>query len=334
MLPVKFGFVLKQTGTANALLPLIVRLKDLGISVDVLAYNRAAFACLNSGVQVETITKAQEALNYFKNNPVALVITGTSLQSTDDGKLWAGLKKLNLKSIAYVEQWCNLRERFDGVDVLPDFIWIIDDTAAKRLARDIPSSAGKIKIVGSPAIEVKSYYELDEIRKRDKTVYYISQPMRDDDGKTSFHGYSQFYNFAIFKKALIKEWKIKVFLHPIDNRTNWLNHFSEVELKDIEFIEQGNKTELMGKAGLVVGLTSILLVETATAGLPTVSLQVGKKDDSDSYGIDVDRRIVKMVEEDKVTLEAFLKSFELTEKREKQILDSVNVMLCLLEKIK
>jgi hypothetical protein len=90
----------------------------------------------------------------------------------------------------------------------------------------------------------------------------------------------------------------------------------------------------MGKAGLVVGLTSILLVETATAGLPTVSLQVGKKDDSDSYGIDVDRRIVKMVEEDKVTLEAFLKSFELTEKREKQILDSVNVMLCLLEKIK
>lgn len=330
MLPSKVGFVLKQAGTANALLPLIGKLMELGVSVEVLAYERAAYICSKLGICAGKISEAHEALTYFKNNPVSFVITGTSLQSKDDGKLWAGLHQLNLQSIAYVEQWCNLHERFDGVEMLPDSVWIIDEIASARLLMEIPSLTGKIKVAGSPALEVKTFYTQDEIKKREKLAYFISQPMREDDGKTSFQGYSQFYNFSLFEKALGEDWKVKVFLHPIDKKADWLNHFSEKQLKNIEFIENGDKTELMKKAGLIVGLTSILLVETASAGLPTISLQVGKKNDSDSYGIDADPRILKLIEAKYVTSEAFLKSFELIGKIEKQ--DSVNTMLRLLGK--
>ncbi|AUN96836.1 hypothetical protein C0V70_01690 [Bacteriovorax stolpii] len=328
----KVGFVLKQAGTANALLPLIEKLKDEGVSVDVLAYERAAQMCAKKGFAFAKISEFSGAVTHFQKSSPQVVITGTSLQSEDDGKLWAGLHLANIRTIAYVEQWCNLLERFDKVKTLPDQVWVIDETALKRLVDIFPTLAEKTKISGSPALEVSKSFTIEEIKKRNKTAFFISQPMREDDGQTSFQGYSQFHNFKLLKKTLSSDWKLKIFLHPIDTKSDWMKFVAPSELSDVDFVENGDKNSLMEEAGLIVGLTSILLVETAAAGLPTVSLQVGKKDDSDSYGIDSDSRIVKVFEEQNVTNENILKSFETAEAKKEQKQGSVEVMLKLLGK--
>lgn len=328
----KVGFVLKQAGTANALLPLIEKLKDKGTSVDVLTYDRAAQMCAKNGLVTIKISDFSEAVVHFKENPSQIVITGTSLQSEDDGKLWAELHRAKIRTIAYVEQWCNLFERFDKVEALPDQVWVIDEIALKRLVEIFPTLSNKAQISGSPALEVSKSFTIEEIKKRNKTAFFISQPLREDDGKTSFQGYSQFHNFELLKKTLSSDWKLKIFLHPIDTKNDWMKFFSSSELSGIEFVENGDKNALMEEAGLIVGLTSILLVEAAAAGLPVVSLQSGKKDDSDSYGIDSDSRIVKIFEEQNITNENIFKSFEFAGAKKEIKQGSVETMLKLLGK--
>ncbi len=332
MLPLKIGFVLKQAGTANALLPLIEKLKSEGAEVLITAYEKAHHICERSGLTSKKVSAAADVIDYFRTHHASKVITGTSLQSEDDGILWDGLKSLSIPSIAYIEQWCNIEERFMNVTGLPDKVWIIDETAAERLLRFYPVMKDRLEITGSPALESKINFSQDEINKRNKIAYFISQPMRDDDGQTSFQGYSQFHNFKLLKSSLSEEWKIKVFLHPIDTREAWAEFLSSSDMSTIEFIENGDKAWLMNTAGLIAGVTSILLVETAIAGLPTISLQLGKKNDSDSYGIDADERILKIVNKEELNNQLFMRALNLAGKKSNIKKDSVQKMLNLLGK--
>jgi len=121
-----------------------------------------------SGAPVE---KFQEPLQSYD-----FLITGTSLEAKDDAQWWAWARSKKIPSIAYVDQWINYEERFSK-EVLPDFIFVTDETAKKMMENVLPSGP-EIIVTGSPALNyIREFWKLHKKETQQQTtVNFATEP--------------------------------------------------------------------------------------------------------------------------------------------------------------
>jgi hypothetical protein len=148
--------VARQAGTAAAFAPLAKALHLDATSV--YAYPPAAAIFEREGVLFAPVTGFQDAMPSLSASRHGMLLTGTSLAVADDARWWSWARARSMTSMAFVDQWCNYRERFvlEGsllhAGALPDRVVVVDEVAAKRMVQaEFPPH--QIVVAGTPALD-------------------------------------------------------------------------------------------------------------------------------------------------------------------------------------
>jgi len=291
-------------GGANALTPVLLRLRQMGIApLQPLAYREALPLWREYGLAPESIeNEAGLKLLEVRLSGAALLITATSVNGIDrERDAIATARRLGIPSLALLDFWSNYRLRFldrDGKLNLPDRIAVMDALAADEMVAD-GFPAERLEITGQPAFDGlaakrAAFFPARRVQLRqelgladgDCLVLYVSQPLTAIYGSPAQAretiGFEEEEALALCVKALVRlatrhQRRIVMAIrrHPRESRTapppvqgEW---FHAVNWDGVE------KSEAILSADLVLGMNSILLMEAVQLGQIVVSIQPGLK---------------------------------------------------------
>jgi hypothetical protein len=246
----------------------------------------------------------------FPNQPIFGRMELASAQEVDFfllGTGWASdlerlgikvAKDVGIRSIAFLEHWCNYLERFttpDGVIQLPDEIWTGDEYALK-LAEDIFSQFPvSLKQVPNHYLQdmvtaVQDIAKLEKFRggSLDSAVniLYLCEAISEHHPNTDtepfeFRAISKFFDWYGAKKitGLFGSGPIQIRfrLHPAEPRNKYDGYLEKFEGVDLTLSKNPSLSVDLAWADHVVGMTSMALVVALSCGKKTYSCIPGDK---------------------------------------------------------
>lgn len=272
----KIMFFAHDPGGANAIAPLLQ-------SVD----PRHELIVKAKGPALSILENAQEFNNDLTNIMPDLIITGTSANDFTEKELWKEASKLNIKTMAILDHWCNYGIRFSkyglkdidkfdqSCDFLPDYIIVMDEYAKQEMVKEgVPSNI--IYPLGNPHFKsLKDSFEklnVDNLRKtlledKEKLVVWASEPYIED--------YGQGMELECLKdiiKIIPNNAQLIIKPHPKESE----NKFKE--FTNLKIIKNVSSQQIIKAADLVLSMTSMFLIESIIAGKPTLSYQKNQTD--------------------------------------------------------
>ena len=296
--------VCSEPGSAKAVAPVIELLRKEGkTKVLALAFRQASQVWKSRNLEYHSpahSTSLQDTIAFLEKESPVLVLTGTSGLDVEQKRFIAAARHLNIPSLAVLDFWTYYIERFsDGegkLSYLPDRIAVVDE----RMKNDLISSGFEqsiITITGNPAhddlYKWKTGFTADnvlQLRKKlginpdDLMVLFASQPLSDlfgtDTSNPMYPGYSEKTVFPALAHCLSEIQKHehkKIILvirpHPRENPDYFLN--VNTGLLPVSIQNEGDSRDLVMAADIVVGMTTMLLVEACYLGKVVASLQPG-----------------------------------------------------------
>jgi hypothetical protein len=290
-------------GGANALAPVIERLRsDSRVSVRALAYRQAGKLWRQRGLACEDLSEdifMGAVSSFFKQKHPSLLLTGTSANGVDLEKQFvAQARHMRVPSVAVLDFWTNYALRFADADgllsFLPDRIAVMDEQArSEMLAAGFESA--RIVVTGQPAFDDLRHWRegFSEARRAEVRtmlglkqnqlfVLFASQPLSSLYGTDPFHPHYQGYHEEPVLDMLVKALEqiarkneVEVVLvirpHPREKVEAFTKRWGSS--LPISVYTDGESCDLVMAADLVVGMTTVLLVEACYLGCLTVSLQ-------------------------------------------------------------
>lgn len=285
--------VARQAGTAAAFAPLAKALHLAAASV--YAYPSAAAIFEREGVSFAPVTGFQDAVPSLRTSEPGILLTGTSLAVDDDARWWSWAMTRNINSMAFVDQWCNYRERFvlDGALLpageLPDRVVVVDEVAAKGMAQ-AGFSHHQILVAGTPALD--RWFDVD-----DKVVDALAAELRGPEGALlvlyvcepdpahwtspgsslldrGFQARIEVLGKAAEAVVATRGRRVKILVkpHPVQLEQGFLHHLPRsTDQVRYEILSQ-SPILLARVADAVVGHSSVLLHESASWGKTTIAL--------------------------------------------------------------
>ncbi len=285
--------VSRQSGSAYPLVDLALILRRNGWQIQCFAYQHSENIFTKADLSPLLISSFEDYQGK-SHAPPDLLLTGTSIEAPDDQKFWHFAKQSKIKSIAWVDQPINLKERFHGAEEsLPGLILANDVETCKALKS--MGLAATVKFIGSPHLRT-----LQKSLKRtvDKfSVYFATEPTTLDDSSILEREISEYrrvngfddLDSYLMASQLVKQvrgktgepWRLYVKLHPRDSENRFggsLKHYyknsSQIEYTDL------NRDQIFERAHIVVGMRSMILFEAAQLGVPVISFQPNRKTSS------------------------------------------------------
>lgn len=284
----KVTFVIRQPGTAAAFIPLIQYFKADNNSwkIIILAYDRAYHVLLENNISSEPIAQFTDSLSFLKGSHI--LVTGTSRMVEDDNLYWTWSKQQQIPCIGFVDSWASYSERFTmhhPLDALPQFIAAVDEFMCNRLV-EAGIAKEKIVITGSPAFDLLVKAKTNYHNKKEaKEILIITDPYTEINGadvkkKVGFSEFEimdfLFDSFTTILQTKAKDYTLKIKIHPresLEKYTIYQEKFAHL-YKRFEIIGgTASKINLILQSNLVIGMSSILLVEASILGKQTISLQ-------------------------------------------------------------
>jgi hypothetical protein len=244
-------------------------------------------------------------LRYLQMLPDIIFTSATSLPTLDmtERYLWQWGRDNSITTIGVLDQWQNYALRFSGptpderLTYMPDYIFVMDEIAkTEMIGEGIPED--KIIITGQPAFDtiregfVLLYARVPDIKTRLNirdmaVVTFVAESLQKDFGDTLGYDEQSTLNFVgdtlekMCHGRQDKEFCLIIKLHP----ENSFDEFNWVFSKWPSFIKLIIEKELspyetIAIADIVVGMTSVMLIESIIADKPTVSLQINSLIDS------------------------------------------------------
>ena len=135
-----------DSGGGNILLPIIDKLKK---NNTLILYPTGPTRNLWDNFIHLYIQKKQ--INF---NLIDLIITGTSHFSNTERNIWAHSQKKKIKSIAVIDNWLNIEERFKhssrNLNIFPKEIFVLSENCKKTISK--LNTDAKIRIIENPLI--------------------------------------------------------------------------------------------------------------------------------------------------------------------------------------
>jgi len=284
-----------EPGGAEVLIPVIRLLEaETAYRIIVLSYGLGAERFSRKGigyVEINRVGKNERSL-FNSHQPALLITSATSLPDRDmsEKHLWQTAEQLGIPSLVFLDQWQNYAIRFSGpatnehLTYLPNHINCIDEIG-KREMTALGFAPEKLLTLGHPYLSAIRD-EFDKINTdniipqlglpaNQKVALFVSEPILEYYGRT--RGYDQYQAFAMFLEAMrdrLGGWRPLLKLHPKDQSSE----FDKViraypQLTPLVISNQMNSLECLKIADLVVGMTSIMLIESFVLGNKVVSLQ-------------------------------------------------------------
>lgn len=210
------------------------------------------------------------------------VLCGTSWQSDLEKRAILDAKSVGKKVVAYLDHWVNYRERFqlNGIDVLPDEIWV-GDSEAEKIARSIFSNS-KIVFNSNPYYkELLKKFRLLPVRvfnPNKVSVLYICEPIREHAflayGNERVWGYTEEEALNYFLRNINSVAggiiEIKIRPHPSESINKYKWAFKESPLIS-EINNQKPLVDQIAMADIVVGCESMAMVMALLVGKRVIS---------------------------------------------------------------
>jgi hypothetical protein len=294
--------VARDAGAAAALAPVARALiRDGLVGVSIVAYGKAASVfetrCMPvlafpeepSDDQIESLLTRERA---------PLLLTGTSLRPGRDAMFWQAAARLRIPAIALLDHWCNYAERFTDqrpFDCLPDTIAVMDDAAAEELRRQ-GCPPERLLVTGQPhfddLVRDSSRLSRAEVRRElgvgeeQTLLVFASEPQARFYGSSAddprFLGYTEHDSLAAVldaAAAVAPHSLVLVKLHPLD-ATDAFAELADCEPRlETRTIRAYPTEHLVAAADVVLGMTSVFLLEAVLTGVPTISVRPNGGDD-------------------------------------------------------
>lgn len=305
----------REAGGAEALAPVIERMR-YSHNVLLLAKDFAMPIFQEHNLEYKTYaTHSDKTLTTLIRNqwhglmPDVVLTSATSLPWNDmtERLLWIWAREHSIPSIAVIDQWQNYGLRFSGCNpdeylaYLPTRITTLDEQARQEMINEgIPEEL--IVVTGQPALDAlfderKAFTSADRKAIREKIgaeqdsflVIFASEAFQHDYSNSLGYTEQSTLEFLIRTlSAVVEETGMRLHLvvkyHPQNIPSDFAGvDFSQVRLKfPIGVIRQEIQPRpLVLASELVVGMTSVLLIEAILLGLPTISVTLNSKDNSD-----------------------------------------------------
>lgn len=293
-----------DAGGASAVAPVVARLRASGRPVTALAYRQARSVWAGQGIAYIELSEAKDQTTvsgWLHSAKPTLVLTGTSVNGVDLEKQFiAAATRSNVPSVAVLDFWSNYRPRFadqrGDLTYLPDRVAVMDTQArSEMIAEGFPPE--RLVVTGQPAFDCLAAVRVRStpaaraelrnalgVRERQRMVLFASQPLAalwgNDPSVESHPGYTEQTVLDLLCAALSRivlrrggAITLVVRPHPREGVID-LSRFESAPVRVIsDSTHDGRQMALA--ADLVVGMTTVLLVEACLLGCVTVSLQPG-----------------------------------------------------------
>ena len=219
----------------------------------------------------------------------AWILCGTSWQSDVEYSALRLARSIGIKSISYLDHWVNYQKRFErnGIEILPDEIWLTDEYAKKNAEKEFAGKYVLLSTAGNPYLEevevqyrlLSSKLNINMAKKNGIRVLFVSEPVSESALKTygnkNYWGYTEyealnyFYSNRKFLKSDIVELMIRP--HPAESK----NKYNEMARNfDLQVSFGGEKSlleEIVG-SDIVIGCDSMALVIARIAKKRVISI--------------------------------------------------------------
>lgn len=298
--------VAHDPGGAAALRPVLAALyarRDRCLVI--LAQSHAVFTFADAGLTVtdcgrESLTfddLCEWAVSQLLHHAPDLLITGTSGKASFERAFIRASRSTGTQCLTVLDSWTNYTRRFlePGESkllaaMLPDIIAVVDDFAvAEMQSEGFPAEI--IRITGQPALdELLRWSCLPEARKSRQVVrqryqlapetplvVFVSQPIDEmyPPGSTTYRGYTEFDVLADILHVLSLLSPQPLFLvktHPRAEPAKFTHLLAQSAFPAT--LAEGIATEaLVQAANLVIGMTSIVLMQSVLLGKNVLSYQ-------------------------------------------------------------
>lgn len=295
----------REAGGASAIAPVCRAVLKEGWNLLLLGkdhshqvFKKNDLACVDFPVFDETVLEG--IINHdLGSYPDVVLTSAASLPALDmtERFLWKWGKKHRITTIGVLDQWQNYALRFSGstpeefLIYVPDHIFVMDNTARQEMINEgIPER--NILVTGQPAFDaikediLAISARVPEIRERlnihdSVVVMFVGESLRKDFGDTL--GYDELSTLQflgdVMEDVCSRQEGLSLYLviklHP-ENRPDefeWV--FSKwPSFTKLVIARELTPYESIAISDMVVGMTSIMLIESIIAGKPTVSLQI------------------------------------------------------------
>ena len=303
-------------GGANTVIPLVSPLRKRGFliklfgkSVALKSYKKFGLKGKNLDRFIKTAT-VSNLKRFLEKEKVDCVITGTSHFDFTEKYLWKASEILKIPSFAIIDNWMNYAIRFSKYNgremekfnrnknliYYPSKIFIMDAFSKSQAIKEGVDHS-RIVVTGQPYFEIIKNTKHKKLKSKDKYIItYASQPISMLSKKNRKHIYSEGYNEKtiflqilkalgeIFARSIIdKQIILVVKLHPREGARSYEFLVKRNKIKGLRIIfdRKSNSIDLILKSNLVLGMTSMFLIEAVMLDKPVVCVQIGLKGKSD-----------------------------------------------------
>ncbi len=302
-----------QAGVVEAFAPVVNQLSQNQWECDIVAFDKSKIIWSNFAYHTYS---EQFAMN-IEISDYDLLLTDTSEHVAKVAFFWDIAKKHNIPSIAYVDSWENYDKRFTihkKFDKTPDYIGLIDNLMYQRMHK-VGAPNEKLVVLGYARFETAFHNYMKYLpaaaSKKSPQIVFFTNPIGPqipytDDGYTTIEVVKFVLNELLKRRVSGTEMKLIFKPHPRENIVVYRNLIQSYQVEDFVTVSDEIPYKLLSQADIVFGLSTILLVDSSTLGIPTYSFQPGRKfkknDITDRKSInvitnweDIKREISKMI---------------------------------------
>lgn len=290
------------------------------------------------------------------------ILTATSADDFTEKYLWKAGEQLGISSFAILDQWMNYSIRFSDYKVsdianekillhtyLPTKILVMDEFAKEEMIRE-GFESDKIIISGQPHFEnlrnkyknisnnekLKFYTDL-KIENNELIILFASEntskSYNEKDADKHYWGFTERTILKIILKTIsevclfqkrVRKIRVIIKQHPKEDINNWndiVENFNHNHIK-INVISEGDSMKLAKLSNIVIGMSSMLLIESAMLGLPIASIQIGLARDN-PFIFDRIGKVKSILMEEE--LKTFIQDILVKENLNKYILDTDDI---------
>jgi hypothetical protein len=279
----------EDAGGARALAPVVERLRARGDAVEVHAAAVAARTFRDAGVPVpETgiVTDASDAATRFSGEALAsasvLLVSSTCWGARVEAAAVLAAQQRSVPALTVIDFWSNYRARLsfpddDGLALVTDVVAVVDETMRRGLI-EAGVSARRVTVTGSPAFD--AYFDVAPppapARRR---VLFVSQPIASLYGAGPDAPRWLGYDEASVLRALAtlageRGVPVAVRPHPREDAVA-LERLAGTLPGEVAMATEGSFVDAVAASSVVVGMTTVALVEAALLGRTAISAQLG-----------------------------------------------------------
>jgi len=217
-----------------------------------------------------------------------LYVTGTSPTSDFEYKIWKYAAERKVKSICLLDSSKYAIDRFrkGGVTFYPDIICVTDDQV-KDIVLSVGVEANRVIVAGSPYFdrigtlkisEIEKHRIKDEMNASTKKIITFCTEYIAQKGEKDRYGYDELSVLDDLAQYIscrgADKFRLAVRVHPNDSKEIYKQYLKSVtDGIEWDIISEDNDRRLFQISDVVIGMTSLILVEAVILGIPAISYQ-------------------------------------------------------------